>query len=56
MGSMSITHWLVVLAIVILLFGAGKFQRIASDAALGIKAFRSGVREDEAKPDVLPRL
>ena len=61
MGSMSIGHWLIVLAIVLLLFGANKIPRLMGDLAKGIKAFKSGMKEeaekveDQAKPaDVTP--
>ena len=47
MGSFSLVHWLVVLAIVVLLFGAGKLPRVMGDFAKGIKAFKSGMKEDE---------
>jgi sec-independent protein translocase protein TatA len=47
MGSFSLVHWLVVLLIVVLLFGAGKLPRVMGDFAKGIKAFKSGMKEDE---------
>jgi len=47
MGSMSIVHWLVVLAIVLVLFGAGKLPRVMGDFAKGIKAFKAGMSEDD---------
>lgn len=47
MGSMSLMHWLVVLAIVLVLFGAGKLPRVMGDFAKGIKAFKSGMKEEE---------
>jgi sec-independent protein translocase protein TatA len=51
MGSMSIMHWLVVLAIVLVLFGAGKLPRVMGDFAKGIKAFKLGMKdEDEPLP------
>jgi sec-independent protein translocase protein TatA len=50
---MSLFHWLIVLVVVIVLFGAGKIPRLADDVAKGIKAFRQGMRDDEpAKPEV----
>ena len=33
MGSMSLMHWLVVLAIILVLFGAGKLPRVMGDFA-----------------------
>jgi sec-independent protein translocase protein TatA len=55
MGSMSVMHWLVVLAIVLVLFGAGKLPRVMGDFAKGIKAFKSGMKEeDEAVAEATP--
>jgi sec-independent protein translocase protein TatA len=47
MGSMSLMHWMVVLAIVLVLFGAGKLPRVMGDFAKGIKAFKAGMKEPE---------
>jgi sec-independent protein translocase protein TatA len=57
MGSMSLVHWLVVLAIVLVLFGAGKLPRVMGDFAKGIKAFKSGMKEeDEPAATVTPQV
>ncbi len=53
MGSMSLVHWLVVLAIVLVLFGAGKLPRVMGDFAKGIKAFKSGMKEED-EPTTAP--
>jgi sec-independent protein translocase protein TatA len=50
MGSFSIWHWLVVLVIVLLLFGAGKIPKLMGDMAKGVKAFKSGLKEEEEQP------
>ena len=47
MGSMSIWHWIVVIAVVLLLFGRGKISELMGDVAQGIKAFKKGMTEDE---------
>ena len=47
MGSFSIWHWLIVLAVVLLLFGRGKIPELMGDVAKGIKAFKKGMAEDE---------
>jgi sec-independent protein translocase protein TatA len=48
MGGLSIWHWLMVLAVVLLLFGgSGKISSIMSDVGKGIKSFKKGVAEDE---------
>jgi sec-independent protein translocase protein TatA len=48
MGTFSLSHWLVVLAIVLILFGAGRIPKAMGDLARGIRAFRTGMREDTA--------
>lgn len=53
MGSFSIWHWLVVLVIVLLLFGAGKIPKLMGDMAKGVTAFKKGLKdgeEDGTKP------
>ncbi|MDQ0393008.1 twin-arginine translocase TatA/TatE family subunit [Labrys monachus] len=48
MGSMSIWHWLLLLAVVVLLFGGrGKVSELMGDVAKGMKAFKKGMAEDE---------
>jgi sec-independent protein translocase protein TatA len=47
MGSFSLMHWMIVLLIILLLFGAGKLPRVMGDFAKGIKAFKSGMKEPE---------
>lgn len=47
-------HWLVVLAIVLVLFGAGKLPRVMGDFAKGIKAFKSGMKEGEEEDVTAP--
>lgn len=47
MGTFSLTHWLVVLAIVLILFGAGRIPGAMGDLARGVRAFRTGMREDK---------
>ena len=52
MGSMSLWHWLVVAAVVILLFGRGKISGVMGEFAQGIKAFKKGMAEEDAPKDV----
>ena len=47
MGSLSIWHWIVVIAVVLLLFGRGKISDLMGDVAQGIKAFKKGMSDDE---------
>ncbi|MBH87608.1 MAG: twin-arginine translocase TatA/TatE family subunit [Pelagibacterales bacterium] len=46
---MSIGIWQIVLilAIVLILFGAGKLPRVMGDVAKGIKNFKTGMKEEE---------
>ena len=53
MGSFSIWHWLIVLAIVLLLFGRGKLPELMGDVAKGIKNFKKGMSEED-KPETTP--
>ena len=46
MGSFSIWHWLIVLALVVLLFGGrGKVSSLMGDVAHGIRNFREGLKD-----------
>ncbi|UTD29009.1 twin-arginine translocase TatA/TatE family subunit [Bradyrhizobium sp. WD16] len=47
MGSLSIWHWIVVIAVVLLLFGRGKISDLMGDVAQGIKAFKKGMKDDD---------
>jgi sec-independent protein translocase protein TatA len=49
MGSFSIWHWLIVLVIVLVLFGRGRVSEIMGDFGKGIKSFKDGMNEEEAK-------
>jgi sec-independent protein translocase protein TatA len=51
MGGLSIWHWLIVLAVVLLLFGGkGKIPELMGDFAKGIKSFKKGLSDDDATP------
>jgi sec-independent protein translocase protein TatA len=48
MGSFSIWHWLIVLAVVLILFGGGgKISKVMKDFGQGITAFKRGLKEDQ---------
>ena len=51
MGSFSIWHWLIVLAVVLLLFGRGKIPELMGDVAKGIKNFRKGMSDEDANAE-----
>lgn len=48
MGSFSIWHWLIVLAVILVLFGGGnKISGLMGDFAKGIKSFKKNMAEPE---------
>jgi sec-independent protein translocase protein TatA len=47
MGSFSVWHWLIVLAIVLVLFGRGKIPELMGDVAKGIKSFKKGIADED---------
>ncbi len=48
MGTFSLSHWLIVLLIVLIVFGAGRLPKTMGDLAKGVRAFRAGMREESA--------
>jgi len=51
MGSFSIWHWIIVLAVVLLLFGGrGKVSQLMGDFGKGLSAFKKGVGAQEGTP------
>lgn len=55
MGSLSIWHWLVVIAVVALLFGGrGKISELMGDVAKGIRSFKKGLADDEVETVAKP--
>jgi sec-independent protein translocase protein TatA len=58
MGGLSVWHWLIFLAVALLLFGgSGKISSIMGDVAKGIKSFKKGMAEDDeaVKKDEPPK-
>lgn len=47
MGFGSIWPWLIVLAVVLLLFGRGKVSELMGDVAKGVKSFKRGLSDDD---------
>jgi sec-independent protein translocase protein TatA len=57
MGSLSIWHWLIVLAIVMLIFGTKKIGNIGADLGKAVKGFKDGMQGDEVKtPEVSSQM
>ncbi len=47
MGSWSIGHWLIVLAIVLLVFGTKRLRGVGADIGGAVRGFRDGMRGAE---------
>ena len=57
MGGLSIWHWLLVIAVIAVLFGGrGKLTNVMGDFAKGIKAFKHGMKEDETAQADSPKV
>lgn len=48
MGSFSLWHWLIVLAIVVLVFGTKKLKNIGADLGGAVKGFKDGIKDGGA--------
>ncbi len=52
MGTFSIWHWLIVLAVALLLFGGGgKIKKIMGDLGSGVTAFKKGLKDESKDKD-----
>jgi sec-independent protein translocase protein TatA len=47
MGGFSIWHWLIVLLIIAILFGAGRISGVMGDVGKGIKSFKKGLNDPD---------
>lgn len=47
MGSLSIWHWLIVLAIVLVVFGTKKLRNMGGDVGGAVKSFKDAMKEKE---------
>jgi sec-independent protein translocase protein TatA len=54
MGEFSIWHWLLVLAIALLLFGTTKFAAVGKGLGEGIRNFKAAMKEPEEKKEEKP--
>jgi len=51
MGALSIWHWLVILAIVLVIFGTKKLRDIGGDLGGAIKNFKQAMNEEAEKTE-----
>jgi|SoimicmetaTmtLPB_FD_contig_71_1526565_length_841_multi_2_in_0_out_0_2 sec-independent protein translocase protein TatA len=54
MGSFSLVHWLIVLAIVVLIFGTKKLPSIGKDLGDAMRGFKKGLHGEDDKPGETP--
>jgi len=56
MGLGGISHWIVILLIVLVLFGAGRISGLMGELGKGIKSFKEGLGEGDkpAEPRQIP--
>ena len=52
MGTWSIWHWIIVLAIVMLVFGTKKLRNIGTDLGSAVRGFKDGMKESTADKPV----
>lgn len=49
MGGFSLTHWLILLVVVVVIFGTSKLKNAGKDLGSAVKGFKDAVK-DEEKP------
>lgn len=54
MGTFSAAHWLVVLAVVLIVFGPGRLAAMMGELGKAIRGFRNGLAEDETALQPIP--
>lgn len=56
MGSFSIWHWLIVLAVVLLVFGTKKLRNLGADLGGAVKGFKQAMKDEQAKDEKATEL
>ena len=51
MGSFSLVHWVIVLAIIVLVFGSGKLKSLGSDLGASIKGFKKAMSDGDKESE-----
>lgn len=49
MGGLSIWHWLIVLAVVLILFGSGRVGNLMGELGKGVKSFKNNISDGQPK-------
>ena len=50
MGGFSLVHWLIFLAVVVVIFGTSKLKSAGKDLGAAVKGFKDAVKDEEPKP------
>jgi sec-independent protein translocase protein TatA len=48
MGALSVSHWLIVLVVILLLFGPKKISEMGKGLGQGLRNFKSGLTDEDA--------
>ncbi len=56
MGSFSITHWIILLVVVVLVFGTQKLKNAGKDLGGAVKGFKDAMKEGESANGTDPKL
>ena len=51
MGSFSITHWLILLVVVVVVFGTAKLKNAGKDLGGAVKGFKEGMKDANSEAD-----
>lgn len=49
MGSFSITHWLILLVVVVVVFGTAKLKNAGKDLGSAVKGFKEAVKDENTE-------
>ena len=49
MGSFSITHWLILLVVVVVVFGTAKLKNAGKDLGGAVKGFKEAVKDENTE-------
>ena len=53
MGGFSLTHWIILLLVIVLIFGTKKLRNTGRDLGEAVRGFKEGVKGEEDKTKVL---
>ena len=49
MGGLSITHWLILLVVVVVIFGTSKLKNAGKDLGGAVKGFKDAVKDENTE-------